>query len=114
MAGALIPLGLSVLADLVAKFVDKIFPPKSGATKLPVGTEILGALQNGLATATGTPAAGADTAALTAALQASVTKLNGQGVLKGAATVIDPNVLAGALPSDIMAALAVFMKAVGK
>jgi len=118
MAGAVIgmvaPIAIPVINDLVAKLVEKLFPPKSGAQKLPAATEISAAIQGGLSAVgalLGTPQTGAD---LTNGVQSTVTALNAKGVLKGPATVIDGPLATEALASDILVAASVFLKSVGK
>lgn len=124
LEGAAIQAGIAEIPDLLVRLMDKIFPKGSGTTvKLPVATEALGAITNGLATATGKPAPALTTADLTKTIQASVDKLQAQGQLKGAATVIDPAAVSassgsaavsGLLPSKLMKGFATLFEELGQ
>ena len=92
MAAAIIPIFSAVLPSvipLVVKLIDKIFPSKSGPTKLNASTEIVAAIQSGLQNSkalASTPLSGDQ---IKTAVQSVVDALNAQGQLKGAATTLD-------------------------
>ena len=77
-----------LLIEEVVKLVDKFLGSKTGAVKLPTSTAIVQTLAAGTIQ-TGQAAGMVPSAeTLTPVVQATVDKLNKQGVLKGAATVI--------------------------
>lgn len=89
MAGIAIAMGvLPTVIPLVAKLLDKIFPPKSGPSKEDAATEIIAAIQQGLQNSkalAGTPLTGDQ---IRTSIKTVVDQLNAAGVLKGAATEI--------------------------
>ncbi len=91
MAGAIIGLAAPLLIPegikLVAKLLDKIFPPKTGPAKANVLDEFLAALQAGLQNSKVpiTPLTGEQ---IRNTNQQIVDQLNAAGELKGAATAI--------------------------
>ncbi len=117
MAAAVIPIAAAVLPSvipLVVKLVDKIFPPKSGASKADAATEIVAAIQQGLANSKALAGAQLNGEQIKTAVQGVVDALNAQGVLKGAATAIE-GVVAGNVPASVLLrALIGFLEAVGK
>lgn len=80
---------LPVAIPFVVRLLDKIFPPKSGASKADAGTEILAAIQQGLVNSKALAGAPLTGDQLRAALEGVVGNLNASGELKGAATVIE-------------------------
>ena len=92
MAAAIIPIASAVLPSvipLVVKLIDKIFPSKSGPAKLDAGTEIVAAIQSGLQASQALASTPLNGDQIKAAVQSVVNALNAQGVLKGAATVLE-------------------------
>ena len=90
MASVVVPIlaGLEpVIAPLIIKIIDKVFPPKSGSVKFPTAQAIFQAILDGLAK-TGQPVAIPDQPTLAGWIQELVNELNKAGALKGPATVI--------------------------
>ncbi len=78
-----------LVAPLVLKLIDKIFPHGSGATKLPVAVNVFQNIIDGLVKA-GAAGQAPDAATITGWVQQLVASLNAQGALKGPDTVITP------------------------
>ena len=91
MATLVIPVITAVaplLIEEVVKLVDKFLGSKTGAVKFPVSTAIVQTLGEGAVQAGQAVGPAPSTDQVTPVVQATVDKLNKQGVLKGAATVI--------------------------
>ncbi len=81
---------LPSVIPLFVKLVDKIFPSKTGQTKLDVVTQISMAVQNGLQAAKATASTPLTPEQIHQTIQDIVNALNGAGLLKGADTVVSP------------------------
>lgn len=78
-----------VVAPLVIKLIDHLFPPKSGPVKLPVAVSTFQAILDGLVKAgQAAPGQVPDAETLKTWVQGIVDALNRAGELKGPATVI--------------------------
>jgi hypothetical protein len=94
-----------LLIEEVVKLVDKFLGSKTGAVKLPTSTAIVQTLAAGTIQ-TGQAAGMVPSAeTLTPVVQATVDKLNKQGVLKGADTVINGSAEAATLVQASMSLL---------
>ena len=113
MAAAIVPIISTILPTaipLVVRLIDKLFPPKTGEAKLNVVTDIVTAIQNGLAAAgVGAPTTPDQTKSV---VQAVVNQLDSAGQLKGAATQIPSNPSISGIPvADLLIALGNVLKA---
>ncbi len=112
MAGIAVALSvIPTVIPLIARVLDRFFPPKSGPSKVDVGTEMLAAIQQGLINAkaiTGTPLTGDQ---LRASLESVVASLNASGELKGAATVIESNAQGIMATAELLLHLGEMLKA---
>lgn len=93
MASVVIPVFAAlepIVAPLIIKIIDRIFPHGSGATKLPVAVNVFQGIIDGLVKA-GSVGQAPDNATIAGWVNQLVAGLNAQGVLKGPDTVVAPS-----------------------
>lgn len=93
MAGFAIPLATALIPTaipLVVKLVERIFGGKTGDQKKQTVAQIITAIQDGLASAQKLSGQPLGLAQIESLIEQTVTALNAQGVLQGAATALDP------------------------
>ena len=116
MAAAIIPLvaplalplveaGIQELLPLIIRGIDKIFPPKSGAVKLTVSSNIWTAVLSGLASSKAI-AAIPGAADIVATVQGVVNDQKNKGLLNGPATVVVQPGAPATTPQHVLTAAA--------